>query len=230
MPEWVEAAVVGGNQQVPSAPSGSTCNRHDSWTSRAQTQVGLRHPRDCTGNVRTSRPGTALLRCRVAGVGNPVGRSTNTNTSPPGGSVCGVHRHEHRPEPVPRIGTALRLVDWSRASHDHTPVTTVTPHRPSRTRARTTTTRRRGPSNPVWSPGSCSYDFTVGTSAVFARRLPTYSDSRVSGYSYSGTPPAGYVHVGIVVADAGSGRPSSIYGHVGGVEGDYHSVDLGRRR
>ena len=190
-PEWVEAAVVGGNQQVPSAPSGSTCNRHDSYLEGANQWVFDTHE---TVRKRPNQPTRdGALRCRLPGSGIQSA-TTNTNTSPPGGSSVVYTTDQTRPDKDHHCGY------WSGPVAHTADVTPITEPEG------TTTTTEAGPGN--WS-GSCSYDFTVGTSA--SQPLPTYSDSRVSGYSYSGTPPAGMSMSGSSSLTL-SGRPSSITG------------------
>ena len=170
-------------------PSGSTCDLHQSWV-----EDGTKYDWERHSTERTS----AASRCQLPGSGlQPASRSSNT--SPPGGQST-VYQSTNT-APSQYQGSARHCGWWtSRGSHDHATTTTTT--EPDGT----TTTTEAAPGN--WS-GSCSYDFTVGTSA--AQPLPTYSDSRVSRHSYSGATPAGMSVSGSSSLTL-SGRPSSIAG------------------
>ena len=168
-------------------PSGATCDLHRSWIEDGTKYDWERHRTEQTG---------AKPRCHLPGSGvQPPGRSADT--SPPGGASVVYQNSNTKPS---QYEGSKRHCGWwtSRGSHDHT-TTTVAPPDPD---------PDPDPENPVWSR-SCSYDFTVGTSVTQA--LPTYSDSRVSGYSYSGSTPTGMSISGSSSLTI-SGRPSSITG------------------
>ena len=81
-PEWVVADVVNGAQATPAAPSGATCNRHDSYLEGNVQWVftTARHRTVATGG-HAGEFGAAVL---PAGFRDP-GPTRSTNTNPPNG-------------------------------------------------------------------------------------------------------------------------------------------------
>ena len=166
-------------------PSGATCDLHRSWV-----EDGIKYDWD---SHRTEQVGS---RCHLPGSGvQPPGRSTITRA--PGGKSTVYQTSNTKPS---QYEGGNRHCGWwtSRGSHDHTTTAGGPVTSPPTT----------APETPVWS-GSCSFDFTVGDSA--SQPLPTYSDPRVTGYSYSGSTPAGMSVSGSSSLTLG-GRPSSISG------------------
>lgn len=169
-------------------PSGATCDLHRSWI-----ESGLKYDWD---SHRTERTNSAP-RCHLPGSGvQPPGRSTITRA--PGGESIVFQTTDTKPS---QYEGGNRHCGWwtSRGSHDHGTTTTEAP---------VTTPPPADPADPVWSV-SCSFDYTVGL--PYSTQLPTYSDSRVTGYSYSGSIPAG-MSVSGSSSLTNSGRPSTIGG------------------
>ena len=134
---------------------------------------------------RTERTSSAP-RCYLPGTG-VQSSATSTDTGPPGGAAT-----VYRPDKAqPSRGSPLRCGWWSGAQ-EHAPPTTEG----------TTTTSPVGGS---WS-GACYYGYTVGQQ--YSTPLPTHSDSRVTGYSYSGARPGGMSVSGSSSLTV-SGRPTS---------------------
>ena len=165
-------------------PSGASCDLHESWVEDGIKYDWERHRTEQTGEDRCYLPGSGV---------QPPSRSTNTD--PPGGQSPVYQDTDTAPSQYE--GAVWHCGWWtSRGSHDHPPPTTE-PEAPE-------------PEPEVWSR-SCSYRYTVGRQ--YSTPLPTYSDSGVSGYSYSGATPAGMAVSGSSSLTL-SGRPSSISGTV----------------
>ena len=194
-PEWLVADVVNGAQTTPAAPSGATCNRHDSYLEGnvqwVFTTAG--HRTVATGDTQES----SEQRCYLPG-SRIQGHTRSTNTGPPRGESVEYGSSSTRPSQYDSGGS--RRCGWWSAGvpHDHTPETTSTT-----AGEEVTTTTEAGPGD--WS-GTCSYDFQVGQS--YSQALPTNSDARVNGYSYSGAQPGGMSVSGSSSLTL-SGRPTS---------------------
>ena len=193
-PEWVVADVVNGAQATPAAPSGATCNRHDSYLEGnvqwVFTTAG--HRTVATGDTQRS----SEQRCHLPGSGIQ-GPTRSTNTNSPNGEAT-IYRSSNT-KPSQYDGSERRCGWWSSGQlHQPDPGTTSTT-----AGEEVTTTTEAGPGN--WS-GTCSYDFQVGQS--YSQALPTNSDARVTGYSYSGAQPGGMSVSGSSSLTL-SGRPTS---------------------
>ena len=179
-PSWVVAAVVSGQAVTPSAPSGATCNRHDSYREGSYKWEFAGHATayagDTSSTIRNSIPqpwvresGTQRCRLPITGIQSAA---TSTNTDPPGGASTVIRASKAQPS----RGSPVRCGWWSGARR-HPPDTSASTAPP--------TTPAGGGS---WS-GTCSFSFTAGR--AYSRELPTHSGGQVSGYSYSGGRPGG---------------------------------------
>ena len=110
-PEWVVADVVNGAQATPAAPSGATCNRHDSYLEGnvqwVFTTAGHRTVADRGHAGRSPEQ-----RCVPAGFGDPGSYPVDEHeVTPTGRRVGGVpEQFFDAAEPVRRVGAPVRVV------------------------------------------------------------------------------------------------------------------------